>query len=85
MKKISLQVFFVLFILSISAASQTKEPKFSRKRNYIFGALLTFGISAAFLSSTIHAKKRIKSYEKELEKLREAQEKISSRSPEGDG
>ncbi len=58
---------------------QTKQSKFSRKRNFVFGALLTFGVSAAFLNSSIQAKKRIKSYEKELKELREAQAKISSR------
>lgn len=60
---------------------QTKQSKFSRKRNYIFSALLTFGISAAFLNSSIQAKKTIKSYEKELKELREAQEKVNSRHP----
>ena len=57
---------------------QTKEAKFSRSRNYVFGALLTFGISAAFLTTSISAKKRIKSYEKELAELREAQERLAS-------
>lgn len=62
---------------------QTKQPQFSRKRTYIFGACISFGISATFLFSGINAKKRIKSYEKELKELREAQEKISFRRPKG--
>jgi hypothetical protein len=68
-----------------SQSIQTKQSKFSRKRNFVFGALLTFGISAAFLNTSIQAKKKIKSYEKELKELREAQEKISSRHSERGG
>ena len=55
-----------------------EKSKFSKKRNYVFAALLTFGISAAFLTTSISAKKRIKSYEKELAELREAQERSAS-------
>jgi len=53
-----------------------KPQRFSRKRTYIFGACISFGISATFLFSNLRAKKRIKSYEKELKKLSEEQLKL---------
>ena len=60
--------FFTYEVQVIDPRDPISDPyeksKFSKKRNYVFGALLTFGISAAFLTTSISAKKRIKSYKK---------------------
>jgi len=57
---------------------QYVRPGVSRKRNYLFGALTSFGIGATFLNSTLKAKKRIRAYEKELKRLKEVQQKLNS-------